>query len=75
MYQLHNKISIYRILTRREIQITRLIAQGYTDKEIARKLCCSYNTIRTHHKNILRKTKQHNIGGLICWAIQNGLTI
>jgi len=68
-------ISIHQILSIREIQITKLIAKGYTDKEIATKLCRSYHTVRTHHKNIFRKTRQNSIGGLICFAIQKGLEI
>lgn len=68
-----NNILIYEILTRREIQVTQLISQGHTNKEIAEILCISYNTVRTHHRNILKKTNNKTIGGLIRFAIENGL--
>ena len=65
--------NIYEILTRREIEITTLIINGLTDKEIAEKLGLSFYTVRTHHQNILRKTQQKNISGLINLASKNGL--
>ena len=65
--------NIYEILTRREIEITTLIVNGLTDKDIAEKLDRSFHTIRSHHKNILRKTSQKNISGLINFARNNGL--
>jgi DNA-binding NarL/FixJ family response regulator len=64
---------IYDILTRREIEITKLIVNGCTDKEITTRLGISFYTVRTHHKNILRKTEQKNIGGLMKFALNNGL--
>ena len=65
-----NVISIYEILSRREIQITKLIVDGFTDKEIATKLHISYNTVRTHHRNVLKKTGPNCIGQLIRFAIE-----
>jgi len=65
--------NIYDILTRREIEITKLIIKGSTDKEIAVQLGISFNTARKHHSNILIKTQQKNISGLIHFALNNGL--
>lgn len=42
-------------LTARETEIVDLIAKGFNNKEIAAKLCISYNTARTHVENILNK--------------------
>lgn len=64
-----NEQLIHEILTRREIQITKLILDGFTDKEISEKLYISYNTVRTHHRNILRKAHQHNIAKLIYFVL------
>ena len=61
--------TIYDLLTRREIEITKLIVTGCTDKEIATQLGISFHTVRHHHQNILQKTKQHNIGGLMKFAL------
>lgn len=65
--------TIYELLSRREIQILQLIVGGHTDKQIAKKLGVSFYTVRTQHQNILRKTQQHKINGLISYAILNGL--
>jgi len=67
--------SIYDILTRREVKITKLIVDGYTNKEIATRLNISFHTVRSHRHNILQKTQQQNICGLIKFAQSNGLNI
>lgn len=52
-------------LTDREIEITQLIIEGKTSKEIAEKLFISKLTVDTHRKNILRKTGAKNFEELI----------
>ena len=42
-------------LTEREKEVWRLLAKGYSDKEIARNMCVSWNTVRTHVHHILSK--------------------
>ncbi len=74
MKDLNSKKSLYSLLSRREIQILKLIVEGFTDKEIALQLGISFNTIRTHHQNIRIKTGQHCMGSLIIFAIQNSIT-
>ncbi|OJX54824.1 MAG: helix-turn-helix transcriptional regulator [Flavobacterium sp. 38-13] len=59
-------------LTRREIEILKFLGQGYTCKEIASHLFLSYHTVRSHHKNILKKTECNNTAGLIKKAIEYG---
>lgn len=48
------------ILTERELDVLRLIAQGLTAKEIADRLVVSWHTVRTHTKNIYCKLEVHN---------------
>ncbi|GDX47277.1 MAG: response regulator [Bacteroidota bacterium] len=60
-------------LTKREIEIIKLIAQEMTNAEIAAKLNNSPMTIITHRKNLLRKLGVKNTAGLIKYAMQNGL--
>ena len=48
------------LLTDREQEIAALVAQGLSNKEIARELGVSANTIRSHDSNILRKLKLTN---------------
>lgn len=60
-------------LTRRELQITKLIIEGFTNKEIATKLNISFNTVRTHHRNILKKTNSKCINSLVWKASKSRL--
>ena len=52
-------------LTLREIEVLDLIMQGYTNHQIAEKLFISYETVRSHRKNILEKTGAKNTASLI----------
>jgi len=47
-------------LTRREVEVLRLLAQGCSPSEIVNSLSISLSTVRTHIENILRKLKVHN---------------
>ncbi|MDO4686738.1 MAG: response regulator transcription factor [Corynebacterium sp.] len=60
-------------LTRRELQVLRLLARGYTYKEIAKELFISIKTVETHSSNILRKTQQSNRHALTRWARSHDL--
>jgi len=59
-------------LTKRELEILLLLTRSYSDKEIANVLNISYHTVRTHHKNILKKTKSKNSIELIKRSLENG---
>ncbi len=61
-------------LSEREKEIIRLIVQGKTSKEIAEFLCISKNTVDTHRRSILNKTKLKSSSELIVFAIEKGLT-
>ena len=52
-------------LSIREIEVLALIMQGLTNNEIAEKLFISYETVKSHRKNILEKTKAKNTAALI----------
>lgn len=43
-------------LSNRELEILKLISQDMTNEQVAEKLKISYHTVRTHRKNILKKT-------------------
>jgi DNA-binding CsgD family transcriptional regulator len=47
-------------LTGREVEILRLLGEGFTSKQIAEHLYISVNTVRNHRANLLRKTHAHN---------------
>jgi PAS domain S-box-containing protein len=57
-------------LTTREIEILRLIAQCWTSKDIADKLCISHRTVRTHIQNILEKLQVHSKLEAVALAFQ-----
>lgn len=60
-------------LTEREIEIIRLVSQGLSNKEIAKKLFISPRTADTHRTNILRKLDLHNVAEIVRFAFQNKL--
>ncbi|MFF0491229.1 response regulator [Nocardia sp. NPDC004068] len=55
-------------LTPRELEVLRLLARGYTYREIAETLFISVKTVETHASNVLRKTQQSNRNALTRWA-------
>jgi two-component system response regulator NreC len=57
-------------LTSREREVLQLIAEGYTNKEIADILCLSVKTIQSHRTNLMGKLDLHDRGELIKYAIQ-----
>jgi DNA-binding CsgD family transcriptional regulator len=55
----HHKLSV------REIEVLGLIMLGYTNKDIADKLFISFETVKSHRKNILMKTGAKNTAALV----------
>jgi len=60
-------------LTSREREIVQLIAESYSNKEIAAKLGMSVRTADTHRTNIMKKLDLHDVAALTRWAIANKL--
>lgn len=63
----------YDLLTDREKQVLKLIAEGHTHKEAADVLDISVKTVIAHQSNISEKLKIHSRAGLIKFAIQKGI--
>src|ERR1700746_159436 len=61
-------------LTPREREVLRLIARGYTYKEIARELYISGKTVESHVSSVLRKLQLSNRHQLTRWAAERRLT-
>jgi two-component system response regulator NreC len=57
-------------LTPREREVLQLIAEGYTNKEIAGIMNLSVKTIQSHRTNLMNKLDLHDRGELIKYAIQ-----
>jgi two-component system response regulator NreC len=60
-------------LTPREREILILIAQGLTNRQIAKRLTLSINTVKTHRLHIYRKLDLHTRAGLVDYALRRGL--
>ncbi|MBP5759593.1 MAG: response regulator transcription factor [Bacteroidales bacterium] len=58
-------------LSKREIEILILVAQGLMNKEIADQLNISLNTVITHRKNIIKKTGIKSVAGLTSYALMH----
>lgn len=59
-------------LTPRERQILRLIAEGYTNKEIADRLVVSPSTVHSHRNNLMQKLDLDTQHGLVQYARKRG---
>ena len=61
------------VLTAREREVTQLLAEGKSSKEVATLLNLSTKTVETHRSNIMRKLSLHSIRDLVVYAIKNNL--
>jgi len=59
--------------TRRELEVLRLIARGFSSREIALRLNISFFTVNTHRRNMLSKISGRNATDLINYAKENGI--
>jgi DNA-binding NarL/FixJ family response regulator len=60
-------------LTPRELQVVKLIAEGYTSDEIAGALVISRKTVDRHRANVLQKLGMRNVAEVTRYAIRRGL--
>lgn len=60
-------------LTRRELEVLTLLAEGLTNKEIAERLFVSERTVVGHKSNLMSKTNTKNTVSLLAYAIRKGL--
>ena len=63
----------FDVLTPRELQVLKLIAEAYTSKEIARELVISVKTVERHRQNILDKLGMSDRVELTRYAVRRGL--
>ena len=60
-------------LTERELQVLRLVAQGLSNREIAKQLFISENTVKNHVRNILEKLQLHSRMEAVMYAVREKL--
>jgi DNA-binding NarL/FixJ family response regulator len=58
-------------LTRRELEVLRLIVKAFNNKQIGEQLFISEYTVQTHRRNLKRKLKVDNTAELVRFAIEN----
>jgi DNA-binding NarL/FixJ family response regulator len=60
-------------LTRREVDVVRLVADGLNNRQVARAMVVGEATVKTHLNHILSKLALEDRGALIAWAWRHGL--
>lgn len=65
--------TVFKTLTKREIEILHLICEGNTNTDIAEKLFISQRTVDSHRASLIEKTETQNTAGLIVFAIKHGI--
>ena len=61
-------------LSAREAEVITLIAEGFTNGQIAERLFLSAHTVNTHRKNIMQKLGVNNTAALVMYAVKSGFT-
>lgn len=60
-------------LSKRELEVLKLITEGFTNAEIAEKLFTSKRTIDSHRQRIIEKTQAKNTAALVKYALSRGI--
>jgi len=67
--------TLLRALTPREMEVLKLVAEGYTNQEIADQLVVSIKTVQAHRANVMEKLGLRNITHLVRFAVRAGLIL
>ena len=62
-----------RVLTPREMEVLKLVAEGYTNQEIADRLVLSIKTVQAHRANVMKKLALRDVSHLVRFAIRHHL--
>ncbi|MGD1097813.1 MAG: response regulator transcription factor [Bryobacteraceae bacterium] len=65
---------VLEVLSPRELQVLRMVAEGKTSKEIAVMLDLREQTVRSYRKTMMKKLGVNNVAGLTQLALSTGLT-
>ncbi len=66
-------IDRYERLSRREQEVLKAVAQGYTNQQVANQLYLSVKTVETYKARIMEKLNLHSRAELVRFALQRGL--
>jgi two-component system, NarL family, invasion response regulator UvrY len=72
-YSVNKKLYKQDNLSDREIEIIKLIVEGYSNQDIAAKLFLSIHTVYTHRKNVMKKLKFKSPVELVLYALNTGI--
>jgi DNA-binding NarL/FixJ family response regulator len=67
-------LSAKSVLTFRERQVLRMVAEGMTSRKIADTLCVSPKTVETHRTRLMKKLNLTSLADLVKYAVREGLT-
>jgi DNA-binding NarL/FixJ family response regulator len=66
-------IAAVEVLSARELEVARLVAEGFSSKEIAARLDLSVRTVEKHRANIMDKIGVSEVASLVRWCVQCGI--
>lgn len=66
-------VAAVQALSAREIEVVRLVAEGFSSKEVAVRLDLSVRTVEKHRANIMEKIGVREVASLVRWCVQSGL--
>ncbi len=69
------EVDSLELLTDRERQVLRLVAEGKTNKEVAKCLSISKSTVNIHRTNIMQKLDIHDTAGLVRYSMEKGIIV
>jgi len=67
------KRRVFNVLTPRQLEVLRLVAEGYSTKQIALKLGISVKTVETHRAQLTERLDIHHVAGLVRYALEAGI--
>jgi len=73
LYDRSEELRLFDLLTPRQIEVLRLVAEGYSTKQIAFKLGISAKTVETHRAQLTERLDIHDVAGLVRYALKTGL--
>jgi len=65
--------SLLAKLTRRQIEVLRLVAEGYRTRDIADRLGLSIKTVESHRGEVMKRLGMHDVVSLVRYALRVGL--
>ena len=65
--------TVFETLSNREREVLQLIAEGFTNREVAKQLFIAVKTVEAHRAHIMGKLDIHDIAKLVKYAIRKGM--